>query len=50
VWQNDHLTFEELDKPLGAFCWQDVWDNFTGLGAKAHHRLKKLDLGAATPS
>jgi hypothetical protein len=43
--QNGSLTLEELDRPLDAFGWQDVWDNFTGPQAKAHHFLKKLDLG-----
>jgi hypothetical protein len=43
--QNGHLTLEELDRPLDAFGWQDLWDNFTGPQAKAHHLLKKLDLG-----
>ena len=44
--QNGSLTLEELDRNLDAFGWQDMWDNFTGPQAKAHHLLKKLDLGA----
>ena len=44
--QNGSLTLEELDRTLDAYGWQDMWDNFTGPQAKAHHVLKKLDLGA----
>jgi hypothetical protein len=40
------LTAEDLDKPLDGFGWEDMWDNFTGPQAKAHHLLKELDLGA----
>jgi hypothetical protein len=40
------LTPEDLDKPLDGFGWEDMWDNFTGPQAKAHHLLKTLDLGA----
>ena len=45
--QNGSLTLEELDRTLDAYGWQDIWDNFTGPQAKAHHLLKKLDLGAS---
>jgi hypothetical protein len=45
--QNGSLTLEELDRTLDAYGWQDIWDNFTGPLAKAHHLLKKLDLGAS---
>jgi hypothetical protein len=41
------LTPEDLDKPFDGFGWEDMWDNFTGPQAKAHHLLKKLDLGSA---
>jgi hypothetical protein len=44
--QNGSLTLEELDRTLDAYGWQDMWDYFTGPQAKAHHLLKKLDLGA----
>jgi hypothetical protein len=44
--QNGSLTLEELDRTLDAYGWQDMWDNSTGPQAKAHHLLKKLDLGA----
>jgi hypothetical protein len=40
------LTPEDLDKPLDGYGWEDMWDNFTGPQAKAHHLLKTLDLGA----
>jgi hypothetical protein len=45
--QNGSLTLEELDRTLDAYGWQDMWDNFRGPQAKAHHLLKKLDLGAS---
>jgi hypothetical protein len=45
--QNGSLTLEELDRTLDAYGWQDIWDNFTGPQAKAHHLLKKLHLGAS---
>ena len=44
--QNGSLTLEELDRTLDAYGWQDMWDNSTGPQARAHHLLKKLDLGA----
>jgi hypothetical protein len=40
------LTPEELDSPLDDFGWEDMWDNFNGPQAKAHHLLKGLDLGS----
>ena len=46
--QNGSLTLEELDRTLDAYGWQDMWDNSMGPQAKAHHLLKKLDLGALT--
>jgi hypothetical protein len=45
--QSGDLTLEELDRPLDAFGWEDLWDNFTGPEAKAFHLLKKLDFGPA---
>jgi hypothetical protein len=39
------LAPEDLDTPLDGFGWEDMWDNFKGPQAKAHHLLKKLDLG-----
>ena len=36
---------EELDVRLNGFGWEDRWDNFAGLQAKAFHLLKDLDLG-----
>jgi hypothetical protein len=44
------LTPEDLDKPLDAFGWEDMWDSFTGPQAKAHHLLKTLDLGSTPDS
>jgi hypothetical protein len=45
VCSEEGLGPEELDRRLSG--WEDAWDNFTGPQAKAHHLLKKLDLGAA---
>jgi hypothetical protein len=45
VCNEENVRPEELDKRLSG--WEDTWDNFTGPQAKAHHLLKKLDLGAA---
>jgi hypothetical protein len=44
------LTPEDLDKPLDGFGGEDMWDNFTGPQANAHHLLKTLDLGSAPDS
>jgi hypothetical protein len=41
------LPLDELDVHLNGFGWEDSWDNFTGPQAKAHHLLKRLDLGGA---
>jgi hypothetical protein len=46
VCSREGLSLEELDRHVDGFGWQDTWDNFTGPQAKAHHLLKKLDLGA----
>jgi hypothetical protein len=48
--QSGGLTLEELDRPLDAFGWEDMWENFIGPQAKAFHLLKKLDLGSAPAS
>jgi hypothetical protein len=46
VCREKSLTPEELDRQLDGFGWEDMWDNFTGPQAKAHHLLKQIDLGA----
>ena len=50
IYSEKGLTPEELDKPLDGFGWEDMWDNFTGPEAKAHHLLKSLDLAPRTPN
>ena len=46
VCREKSLRPEELDRQLDGFGWEDMWDNFTGPQAKAHHLLKQIDLGA----
>ena len=50
IYSGKGLSPEDLDKPLDGFGWEDMWDNFTGPEAKAHHLLKSLDLAPRTPN
>jgi hypothetical protein len=47
VCREHDLPLGELDVRLNGFGWEDSWNNFTGLQAKAHHLLKGLDLGGS---